>query len=123
MYMFAKHLHLTAVVLSILLFLFRFGLLTAGSSMLPNKWLKITPHVVDTLLLASAVWLCVILQLNPLDHSWLLQKIVAVFAYIGVGFYVLKRAETAAGRWIGLFVALGLLAFAAHSVMSRQGLF
>lgn len=123
MYLFAKHLHMTAVALSIILFLLRFGLLSSGSQMLSKKWLKISPHVIDTVLLASAVWLCVILQLNPLAHDWLWQKIFAVIIYIGLGFYVLKAAKNPLQRGIGFVLALAALAIAVKLVMTRQGLF
>ncbi len=123
MYMFAKHLHLTAVALSILLFIFRFVLLTRGAGMLQQKWLKITPHVIDTVLLGSAVWLCFILHLNPLGYDWLWQKILAVVLYIGLGFYVLKGAKSAPGRWGGMVLALACLVIAAKLVVSKQALF
>ncbi|WP_081585762.1 SirB2 family protein [Brumicola pallidula] len=60
MYETALHLHVSAVVISLALFSFRFALTLKGSDVLQRKWLKITPHVVDTVLLATAIWLLTI---------------------------------------------------------------
>lgn len=122
MYLFTKHLHLTAVVISIVLFIIRYIWLLRGSPMLHKKWVKILPHVVDTVLLASAFALCYILALNPLQHDWLWQKIIAVVLYIFLGFWVLKKAQTPAARWSGFLLALGCLIIAAKLVVTKQGL-
>lgn len=58
MYEMTKHLHLTFMLLSVLLFLTRFVLTLNASPILQKKALKIAPHIIDTfgllLLLASA---------------------------------------------------------------------
>ncbi len=122
MYVLAKHLHLTAVVLTIALFLLRFFWLMRGSQMLSQKWVKITPHIVDTLLLVSAISLCFIVPWNPLQHPWLWQKIVLVLIYISAGFYVLKGAKTAMARWGGFAVAMACLAIAGKTAVTKQAL-
>ena len=55
MYMMAKHLHLTAVGLSILLFVIRFLYGQMNPGFLQKKWVKIVPHIIDTVLLLSAI--------------------------------------------------------------------
>ena len=72
-----KHLHMTIADISILLFTFRFVLMLAQSKKLEAKWLKIAPHVIDTLLLVFGISLAVQLSLNPVEHTWLLEKILA----------------------------------------------
>ena len=123
MYLFAKHLHLSAVALSIILFVLRFILLTRGSEMLHKKWLKIVPHVVDTILLGSAIALCFILAINPIEQTWLLHKIVAVVIYILIGFWTLKKASTLPQKWLGFAVAIACLSIAGKLAVSKQGLF
>lgn len=122
-YILAKHLHMTAVVLTIILFLLRYFWLLRGSGMLQKKWVKIVPHVNDTLLLASAVAMCFMIPLNPLEHPWLWQKIVLVILYIVAGFYVLKRAQGLLSKWIGFGVAMACLAMAGKMAVSKQALF
>ncbi|GAB5379843.1 MAG: SirB2 family protein [Aliiglaciecola sp.] len=121
-YILAKHLHLTAVVLTIALFLLRYFWLLRGSGMLQQKWVKIVPHVVDTVLLASAVALCLLIPLNPLQHPWLWQKILLVILYIFTGYFVLKRAQGLLSKWLGFGVAMACLAMAGKMAVSKQAL-
>ena len=123
MYLFAKHLHLTAVVISIVLFILRFIWLTRSSNMLQKKWVKIVPHIVDTVLLGSAISLCFILAFNPLEQAWLLHKIIAVIIYILIGFWTLKKAQTLPQKWLGFAVAIACLAVAGKLAVSKQALF
>ncbi|GAC13541.1 invasion gene expression up-regulator, SirB [Aliiglaciecola lipolytica E3] len=84
--------------------------------------MKIVPHIVDTILLASAIALCFIIPFNPLQHPWLWQKIILVIAYIGTGVYVFKFANTRIKQWIAFIVAILCLGLIAHLVMSKQAL-
>ncbi len=123
MYIMAKHLHLTAVVLSILLFVIRFIWSQFDASILQKKWVKVVPHIIDTVLLASAIWLCVILSQYPFVQSWLTFKVLGVIAYILLGLVALKWASTAAGRWLGFFGALAVLMATAMVAVTKQPLF
>ncbi|WP_414830517.1 SirB2 family protein [Alteromonas sp. H39] len=123
MYMMAKHLHLTAVALSILLFILRFIWVQMDPAALQRKWLKIVPHVVDTILLASAVWLCVLLSQYPFAQTWLTFKLIGVIAYIVLGLVALKKAKTVPVRWITFLLALGVLAATAKVAVTKQPLF
>ncbi|MDO6695561.1 SirB2 family protein [Aliiglaciecola sp. 3_MG-2023] len=120
--MMAKHLHLTAVALSIILFILRFVWLQRKSALLHKKWVKIVPHIVDTVLLVSAITLCFIVPFNPIQHPWLWQKILLVIAYIGLGFYVLKFANSTLKQWGGFALAIACLSLAANLAFSKQGL-
>ena len=55
MYFALKHLHMLCAVISIIGFIVRGALRIQGSTLLQRKWLRITPHIVDTLLLLSAI--------------------------------------------------------------------
>lgn len=90
--------------------------------MLNQKWVKISPHIIDTVLLLSAISLCFIVPWNPLQHPWLWQKIVLVAIYIVAGFYVLKRANTVVARWGGFAVAMACLAIAGKTAVTKQAL-
>ncbi|MFZ6043946.1 SirB2 family protein, partial [Vibrio natriegens] len=57
MYTAVKHLHMLAIALSVLLFVVRYGLMMADSPLNQKKFLKITPHVVDSVLLLTGVGL------------------------------------------------------------------
>ncbi len=123
MYMMAKHLHMTAVGLSILLFIFRFIWSQFDASVLSKKWVKILPHIVDTVLLASAIWLCVILSQYPFVNAWLTFKVVGVVLYIVFGLFALKKAKTTMGKWSFFVAALAVLMATAMVAVTKQPLF
>ncbi len=98
-----KHLHVTCVALSYALFFLRGIWVLRGSPILRQRWVKIAPHAVDTLLLASAITLAWRLGLSPLAQPWLMAKIIALFGYIGLGFVALRFARTPRahlGAWL-----------------------
>jgi uncharacterized membrane protein SirB2 len=121
--MMAKHLHMTAVGLSILLFIFRFIWSQFDASVLSKKWVKILPHIVDTVLLASAIWLCVILSQYPFVNAWLTFKVVGVVLYIVFGLFALKKAKTTMGKWSFFVAALAVLMATAMVAVTKQPLF
>ncbi|MEC8417212.1 MAG: SirB2 family protein [Pseudomonadota bacterium] len=123
MYMMAKHLHLTAVALSILFFIFRFIWSQFDANALSKKWVKITPHIIDTVLLASAIWLCIILSQYPLVNAWLTFKVIGVVLYIVFGLFALKKAKTAVGRWAFFVAAIAVLMATAMVAVTKQPLF
>ena len=53
MYMALKHSHMLFATLSILLLVVRFGLSFTSSTLLQSKFLKIVPHVIDTVVVAQ----------------------------------------------------------------------
>ena len=123
MYMMAKHLHMTAVGLSILFFVFRFIWSQFDATALSKKWVKILPHIIDTVLLASAIWLCIILSQYPLVNAWLTFKVVGVVLYIVFGLFALKKAKTALGKWSVFVAALVVLMATAMVAVTKQPLF
>lgn len=120
MYMMFKHLHLTAVALSIALFVMRFIWLQRQSPMMQKKWVKVVPHVIDTVLLLSALSLCVILVQYPFVNAWLTAKVLGVVCYILMGLWALKWARNNAMRWAGFAGALCWLAFTAKVAVTKQ---
>lgn len=89
-----KHIHITCVALSYSLFFLRGIWMLRDSSLLQQRWVKIAPHMVDTLLLASAIALAWQLGISPFSAPWLGAKIVALLFYIVIGAYALKRGRT-----------------------------
>ena len=104
-----KTIHLTCVALSFSGFFIRGIWMLQGSVKLKQRWVKITPHIVDTLLLASAVMLAVQWRLSPLEHAWLMAKIIGLLVYIGAGMVALRFGRSRNVRltaWV-----FGLLTF------------
>ena len=122
MYMAFKHLHLLLVALSVALLCLRFALRVRESGLLQQKLLKIAPHVVDTFLLLSAVALMFTIQQYPFVDAWLTEKLLALLAYIALGYSALK-GRTAAIRWLSFLGALGWLGLMVRVALSKTPLF
>ena len=118
-----KHLHMTLAVLSISLFTLRFIWLLANSAKLQAKWVKVTPHIIDTLLLSLGVVMAVQYSMNPLEQLWLGEKILAVFAYIFTGYFTLKLARNKPMQIIGYLGAIGWVMLIVRLAMTREPLF
>ena len=119
MYAAVKHLHLTFVALSLALLFIRFFWMVRGSDMLEKRWVKITPHIIDTLLLLSAAALCVLISQYPFVNDWLTEKVVAVVAYIVMGVMCFK-GRTMLMRWVALVGALGWIALIGRLAITKQ---
>lgn len=111
MYMALKHSHMLFAIISGLFFLVRGVWMLMESDMLQKKWVRILPHVNDTLLLACAIALCVILQQYPFVQAWLTVKVLMLVAYILLGTIAIKRGKTKAIRTLAFFAALACFLF------------
>lgn len=118
-----KHLHMTLAVISISLFTLRFIWTLANSTKLQAKWVKITPHIVDTFLLVIGIVMVVQYSINPLEQLWLGEKLLALFAYIFTGYYTLKLARNRMMQVIGYLGALGWVMLIVRLAMTREALF
>lgn len=103
-----KHLHMTAVGLSIILFVIRAYWSITGSALLQRRLVRILPHVVDTVLLVCGVILAAMIGPN---QPWILTKIVLLVAYIGVGTIAIKRGRTTRGRLTAALIAIAIFAY------------
>ena len=91
-----KFIHVTCVWLSFAGFFIRGIWMLRDSTLLRQRWVKTTPHIVDTLLLVSAIILAVQFRFSPLEQPWLMVKIIALLVYIGAGMVALRfgRSKT-----------------------------
>jgi uncharacterized membrane protein SirB2 len=115
-----KHLHMTIAAVSVALFTLRFIWLLLGSDQLNKKWVKIAPHIIDTLLLLLGVMMAVKLVINPFEQLWLAEKILAIIAYIFTGYYTLKLARNNMFKVIGYLGALGWFMLIVRIAMTKQ---
>lgn len=104
MYPLLKWAHVSAVVLSGLGFVLRYAFARPESAAARTVLVRIAPHVVDAILLATAIGLAWMLKANPLGIPWLGAKLVGLALYILLGTIALKRGRTARVR-VGAFIA------------------
>ena len=93
-YALLKMIHVGSVIVSFTLFFVRGIWLIQNSENLRQRWIKVLPHIVDTLLLGSAIALAITVQQNPLEHAWLTAKVMGLFVYIGLGLIALRFGKT-----------------------------
>ncbi len=88
-----KHAHVSFVVLSYVLFVFR-GWVAVSGTYRPGKLVSIFVHGVDTLLLLFGLSLAVLLQINPVVTPWLFVKLLALVGYILIAAIWVRRGKT-----------------------------
>ncbi|MCW5598040.1 MAG: SirB2 family protein [Nitrosomonas sp.] len=93
-YIFLKLIHVSSVILSYSLFMTRGIWMMRGSARLQQRWVKIMPHIVDTVLLASAIALAILIKQYPLADAWLTAKVMGLLVYIGLGMVALRFGKT-----------------------------
>ena len=106
MYSLLKVIHVSAVAISGAGLLSRFAFIQANSAAIHNAFVRIAPHAVDTVLLASAIALAALAGLNPLATSWLAAKIVAVGLYIVAGTIALRGQPRLRGLALVIAIAV-----------------
>jgi uncharacterized membrane protein SirB2 len=119
-YFFIRTLHIACAVVSIAGFTLRGVLMLTESPWLQKRFVRIAPHVVDTLLLASAVWLAWFLGQVPFVHAWITAKIGALLAYIVLGTIALRCGKTKRERARAFAAALASAAYIVSVALTRD---
>lgn len=74
--------------------------------LLSHRVVKIAPHIIDSALLASAIFLAIQIKQYPFSDNWLTAKLLALLAYIGLGIIALGRGKTKRIRTVALVLAI-----------------
>jgi len=101
-----KAIHVGSAILSITGFVLRGIWMLQGSPLLKARATRILPHVVDTVLLVSAIALALRSAQYPFVHAWLSAKVLALLAYIVLGSVALKYGKTRRIRTLSFGLAL-----------------
>jgi uncharacterized membrane protein SirB2 len=110
-YLVLRNVHIGCAILSIALFVLRGALMLAGSPRLHATLLRHLPHVVDTVLLTSALMLTTVIRQYPFSTGWLTVKVVLLVAYVVLGSIALKRGRTRTVRVAAFVAALSTIGF------------
>lgn len=110
LYLALKFLHISCVVLSGSGFVLRGWWMLTDSPLRQHRLTRMLPHLVDTVLLGSALTMAWLSHQYPFAQSWLTAKFFGLLAYILLGSLALKRGRSKAAR--ALYFGLALLAFA-----------
>lgn len=107
-----KLIHQTAVALSFAGFVLRGQAALRGQDWVRRRAARTWPHLIDTVLLGSAIALAWMASLPPWQVPWLGAKVIGLLVYIGLGTVALKpgrslRVRTAA--WVAALLAFGYI--------------
>lgn len=119
-YLLLKHLHVTCVAISITGFFLRGIWMLMDSPLLNRPWVRVMPHVNDTLLLAAAIGLSIMQQQYPFVHDWVTAKMLGLLAYIGFGMFALRRGRSKAVRTGFWLAALASFAYIVAVALTRD---
>lgn len=119
-YLTVKAVHVGCAVLSIAGFAARGFLMLRDSSLLHARFVRIAPHVVDTVLLGSAVALAWMSGQYPFAQGWLTAKLLALIAYILLGTVALKRGRSKTVRAVAFALALGTAFYIVGVALTRN---
>lgn len=85
-----KLIHMSSAFLSILGFSLRGYWMWKNQPQLQFSSAKTLPHLIDTVLLGSAIGMLILWGVSPLAQPWLMAKILALIAYIVLGMIALR---------------------------------
>ena len=112
-----RQLHILFASLSFAGFTLRGLLMLADSPLLQQRWLRIVPHINDSLLLTAAIGLVVMSAQYPWTTPWLAAKIVGLLAYITLGVIALRPRFPKSVRvaaWVAALICFAWIASVAR---------
>jgi uncharacterized membrane protein SirB2 len=121
-YLAVKHLHITCAAISGSFFMLRAYWKMRDAAILQRRWVRILPHLIDTILLASALTMVFWSGQYPFQQNWLTAKVVALLAYIVLGTIALKRGKTARIRATAFAGAVLVFGYILAVAISRQAM-
>jgi len=119
-YAILKLAHITCVAISGALFVYRYARLRMRPEQPLAKALKVLPHINDTVLLACAIGMLVLVRLNPLTTPWLLAKIVALIAYILLGAICMRSLPRSRRQTTSFLAAISVFAYILLVALSKH---
>lgn len=107
-----KHLHVLLALISGLGFALRGFIRLVLGRPLAHPMMRIGPHVIDTLLLASGIALWVIMAYSPFAMGWFGLKLIGVVVYILLGIASFRMANRQAALMVYLLALVTFLGIA-----------
>ena len=120
-----KNIHVLTALISLSLFVLRGLGHFRDARFMRQRWLRIIPHINDTVLLLSAGMLALQIGQYPFSADWLTAKFLALLIYIMLGMVALKWARTLPLQISAWLAALMVFAYIISVAVTKQvqGLF
>ena len=119
-YLLIKQAHILFALISISFFVIRSWWSWRESAALQQRWVRIAPHINDTLLLVCACVLILQSGQYPGQQHWLTAKVVALIVYILLGTMAIKRGKTANQRLLWSAAAVSVFAYMFGVALSKS---
>jgi uncharacterized membrane protein SirB2 len=117
-----KYFHIACAAVSMCGFVLRGIWMLGNPVMLAKVWVRVAPHIIDTLLLLSGITMAVVLGISPFVQPWLAAKLTALVAYILLGSVALKRGRTRGIRAAALCGSVAIFAYIAAVALTHDPL-
>ncbi|ATD64817.1 SirB2 family protein [Neisseria weixii] len=118
-YLIVKHSHMLFVAITILLFNLRFFLLWKNPQKPLPGILKALPHLNDTMLLFTGLWLMKLTHFTPFNAPWLAVKIFLLLVYIGFGVAMMRSAPRSSKFYVTYLSAMACVATIVYMALSK----
>jgi uncharacterized membrane protein SirB2 len=115
-----KAMHVGSAILSISGFVLRGVWMLQDSPLSKARATRILPHVVDTVLLVSAIALALRSAQYPFVHAWLSAKVLALLVYIVLGSVALKYGRSRRVRALSYGLALAVFLYIVAVAVTRS---
>lgn len=119
-YLLLRQLHTLAAMIAIGGFLLRGYWMLTGSAHLERRFIRIAPHIVDTVFLFSGIAMLVTISLNPFTEAWLLAKFAGLVLYIALGMIALRRGTTIESRALAFIAAIATYAYVVGVALAKS---
>lgn len=117
-----KIIHISCVILSISGFILRGIWLVCESSLLQHRYTRRLPHVIDSLLLASALIMVFMSAQYPFVQDWLTAKVIALVVYILLGMVAMRFGKTRRIRITAWALAVLVFGYIVAVALSRSAI-
>jgi uncharacterized membrane protein SirB2 len=119
-YLAVRAVHVGCAGISISLFTARGAMQLGGVAWRRWRWLRIAPHINDTVLLGAAITLAVRSGQYPFVQPWLTAKVLALCAYVALGHVALGRDVPPRRRRIAFAAAMLSVSYIVGVALTRS---
>ena len=122
MFLTLKTIHMCCALISFTGFLFRAYLMVIDSKLLNQKFMLVTPHLIDTLFLLSGFSMAFVLNMGLFAQGWLSMKILLLMFYLLFVGIALNRGKTKSIRVVSFFLAVMTFIFIVGIAVNKTGI-
>jgi len=115
-----KYIHILAVAASFALFFIRGVWLLQSYPPAPERWVRILPHVVDGLLVASALGMLAMAPATADYKGWMPVKLALIGLYVFLVVFVIRLAKAKWQRFAAWLLALMVFLFVTSIAVLRN---